>query len=253
MPPPHHRFGEDQGPIAPASEDDEEGPRGPPRRGENHHGGSPIHLGRPPRHGLGVALHIVKFAVIGCLFAFLVIALHRRTCSPAKRVARQARKEERRRRRAYRRAAHKQAISNFLTRFSRHGSDGQFEDYEGKREALLADAEDGMSTTMTEDIAEFRNAAAIVGDLVAAEEGRSQNRSEPISITPSETSRSMRDYEIGSQVGDGEELPAYEDNDGSEASSFIADGFRYTPGSTEYTPSNSPSGLSDILGPDTKQ
>jgi hypothetical protein len=35
--------------------------------------------------------------------------------------------------------------------------------------------------------------------------------------------------------------------------SSIADGLRYTPGSTEYNPSQSREGsVSDILGPDTK-
>lgn len=63
----------------------------------------------------------------------------------------------------------------------------------------------------------------------------------------------MQEFEILSQVCNGEELPAYEDNDGSESSSFVADGFRYMPGSSEYSPSHSPAGsLSDILGPDTK-
>jgi hypothetical protein len=106
-----------------------------------------------------------------------------------------------------------------------------------------------MSTTMTEDITQLRNAADVIGDIVAAEEVRS----EPIPIPVSEDRPLMQDFEIGSQVGDGEELPAYEDNDGSEMSSMIADGFRYTPGSSDYSPSHSPAGsVSDILGPDTK-
>ena len=119
-----------------------------------------------------------------------------------------------------------------------------------------------MSTTMTEEITELRNAAEIVDDMVFAESSRAQ----PIPISapspapvsapaPATEDRPLlRDYDIGSLVGDGEELPAYEDNDGSEMSSVVADGFRYTPGSTEYSPSHSPAGsVSDILGPDTKQ
>jgi len=112
-----------------------------------------------------------------------------------------------------------------------------------------------MSTTMTEDITQLRNAAEVVGDMVTAAEGRSQAIVEPVSIPAvTETRPLMQDFEIGSQVGDGEELPAYEDNDGSEASSFVADGFRYTPGSSEYSPPHSPpaGSVSDILGPDTK-
>jgi hypothetical protein len=139
---------------------------------------------------------------------------------------------------------------------SGHGTDDESDDYEVKRQALLASAaEDGMSTTMTEEITEFRNAADVVDDMVA-ESSRVQSRTSPIPIPSSATEDRplMHDYDIGSQVGDGEELPAYEDNDGSEMGSVVADGFRYTPGSSEYSPSHSPAGsVSDILGPDTKQ
>jgi len=139
-------------------------------------------------------------------------------------------------------------------------TDSSTDDYEEKREQLLSDAEDGFSTTMTEEIAQFQNAASVVDDMVSAEEGRARTIAyahgqipEPIPIPVRNESTLIRDYDIGSQVGDGEVLPAYEDNDGSEMSSMVADGFRYTPGSTDYTPSNSDSGsVSDILGPDTK-
>lgn len=137
---------------------------------------------------------------------------------------------------------------------SGHGSDEDSDDYEEKREALLASAEDGMSTTMTEDITQLRNAAEVVGEMVVAEETRVPvTASEPMTIPVSETRPPPRDFDMSSQVGDGEQLPAYEDNDGSENSSVVADGFRYTPGSSNYSPSHSPSGsVSDILGADTK-
>jgi hypothetical protein len=148
---------------------------------------------------------------------------------------------------------HKHAITRLLARISGNESDSESDDYEEKRRALLSDAEDGMSTTMTEDITQLRNAAEVVGDMVVAEEDRSMTVVEPMPILATETRPLIQDFETLSQVGDGEELPAYEDNDGSEASSFVADGFRYTPGSTEYSPSHSPAGsVSDILGPDTK-
>ena len=229
---------------------------GPPP-GEKHHRPGPP-PGPPPHHRnrLGKVLAIVKFTSIGFLFAFLLVALHRRTCTPEKRRDRASRRafrrEHREKRRAYRRAVHKHAIIKLLARISGNGSgsdDDDFDDFEEKRQALLSDAEDGMSTTMTEDITQLRNAADVIGDIVAAEEVRS----EPMPILVSEDRPLMQDFEIGSQVGDGEELPAYEDNDGSEMSSMIADGFRYTPGSSDYSPSHSPAGsVSDILGPDTK-
>lgn len=232
--------------------DDERGPPGPP-------GQRPFDGPRPHRKGLGKAFHIIKFVVIGVLLSLLVIALHRRNCTSKSRAERKARREERHRRRAFRRAAHKHAVTRFLARLSGHASDDESDDYEDKRQALLAsEAEDGMSTTMTEEITEFRNAAEVVDDMVTAQSSRVQLQSQvqpiPIPSPASEDRPLMRDYDIGSQVGDGEELPAYEDNDGSEMSSVVADGFRYTPGSTEYSPSHSPAGsVSDILGPDTKQ
>jgi hypothetical protein len=144
---------------------------------------------------------------------------------------------------------HKHAITRLLARISGNDSDSESDDYEKTRQALLSDAEDGMSTTMTEDITQLRNAAEVVGDMVSAEESRSQ----PTSTPATEIRPLIQDFEIGSQVGDGEELPAYEDTDGSGVSSVVADGFRYTPGTSEYSPSNSPAGsVSDILGPDTK-
>ena len=89
--------------------------------------------------------------------------------------------------------------------------------------------------------------------MAIAEEDRSLVVIEPMSIPATETRPLMQDFETLGQVGHGEELPAYEDNDGSEASSFVADGFRYTPGSSEYSPAHSAAGsVSDILGPDTK-
>jgi hypothetical protein len=147
-------------------------------------------------------------------------------------------------------------ISRFLARISGNESesDSDSDDYEVKRQALLASAEDGMSTTMTEEITEFRNAAEVVDDIVAASSRQSRAEAIPIASPVSEDRPLIDDYDIGSQVGDGEELPAYEDNDGSEMSSVVTDGFRYTPGSTDYSPSQSPAGsVCDILGPDTKQ
>lgn len=133
-------------------------------------------------------------------------------------------------------------------------------DYEEKRTQLLAESGDDMSTTMTDEITQFGNAVSVVDDMVSAEEGRVRTvayvhgrQPEPTPVSAGEEGALSCGYDIGSQVGDGEELPAYEDNDGSEMSSMVADGFRYTPGSSEYTPQQSASGsVSDILGPDTK-
>jgi hypothetical protein len=124
---------------------------------------------------------------------------------------------------------------------------------------LLA-AEEREEGTMEGEITQLRNAAGVVSDLIAAEEGRSHpQQSSPLPIsypssTPFRRVNSLPGY--GSEVGEGEELPAYEDNDGSEMSSVVADGFRYTPGSSDYTPgsenTSETGSMNDILGPDTK-
>jgi hypothetical protein len=254
-PPPHH----DQAPFHDNSL--ERGER-PPQSPSHDHDGSPPpppHFG-PPGHGRGRILQIVKFTVIGFLCAFLLLALHRRACTPKKRADRKARREERCRRRAYRRASRKHSIRRFLSRMSSDSDTDSTDDFDEKCEKLLSDAEDGMSTTMTEEITQFQHAASIVDDMVSAEEGRNRTVAhahgylpEPMPIPARSENALTRDYDFGSQVGEGEELPAYEDNDGSYMSSMVADGFRYTPGTSDYSPTNSVEGsMSDILGPDTK-
>ncbi|KAH8659175.1 hypothetical protein BGZ60DRAFT_531088 [Tricladium varicosporioides] len=252
-PPPHHGPDHEHGPDGP-----------PPHRGPEHEhrpDGPP-----PPHHGreFGKGMMIIKFTVIGFILAFLLAALHRRTCTPKNRAARQARREERHRRRASRRAAKRYALSRLLSRMAGNVTeDESSDDYEEKRQALLADAEDGMSTTMTEELTQFRNAANVVDEMITAQYPIPQHQSQQVqtpavpttlALPVTESSALMHNYEIGSQIGDGEELPAYEDNDGSEEGSVVADGFRYTPGSSDYSPSHSASGsVSDILGLDTKQ
>jgi hypothetical protein len=187
-------------------------------------------------------LHFLKFFVTGIVVSCLVFVIHRRACSAPRRADRRARREERHRRRSFNRARRHQAFRRFLARICGHAFN---EDGDDNEEKLLANAEDGLSGTMEDEITQFRNAAGVVEEMVAAEEARPQ-------FPPRVDSRSMTAHEIGSQVGDGEELPAYEDSDRSEMSS-IADGLQYTPGSTEYNPSQSREGsVSDILGPDTK-
>lgn len=206
------------------------------------------HLGRSP------ALQIAKFITIGFLFSFLLLALHRRACTPSRRAARQSRRERKQKRRALRRAFKKHGISGFLSHISGNQSDSEDEDYEEKRQRLLSDAEDGVSTTMIEDIEQMRNAAEVFGDVASAPSSRNVARRISITnIAATETRPLMQDFELRSQAG-GEALPAYEDNDGSEDGSMVADGFRYTPGSSDYSPGHSQSGsVSDILGPDTKK
>ncbi|KAG9229760.1 hypothetical protein BJ875DRAFT_410247 [Amylocarpus encephaloides] len=224
--------------------------RGPPRE---HHGPPPHHpgFGNGPPHGHGRVIQFVKFSIIVFLVAFLALSIHHLACTSKRRADRKARREERHLQRAYYRAVRHRGVSRLIALMSGRRFDSADEDFEEK-ENLLSDAEDGTSTTMTDELMQFNNAASVVDDMVHAEMSRSQP-SQPI---PARTSSLpiIQDYEMSSQIGGGKELPVHEDNDGSDKGSVISDGFRYTPGSVNYTPSSSPSGcVHDILGPDNKQ
>lgn len=98
---------------------------------------------------------------------------------------------------------------------------------------------EGQEDAVASEICEFRNAASVVSDMIEAEEGR-HTRVSMVSRS------SLPEYM--SELG-GECLPTYEDGDGTELSSVVADGFRYTPGSGEYTPGHSSAGsVNDVLG-----
>ncbi|KAL3418306.1 hypothetical protein PVAG01_10022 [Phlyctema vagabunda] len=223
-------------------------PRPPPPGPKHGPGGGPL---PPPGHHrsrLMMTLHIFKWTVVGFLASILLAALHKRTCSSSKSAEHHARREKRELRRAYRRHVHKTAINRLMARMT--GDDSDFDDgeekYRSEGQQLMHDAEDGMSTTISEEIVQFQNAASVVGQMVDAPQ-------RPPSITISQHDGTSPPHILSDDLYS-EELPAYEDNDGSEASSFIADGFRYTPGSSDYSPAQSSNGsVSDILGVDTKQ
>jgi hypothetical protein len=107
---------------------------------------------------------------------------------------------------------------------------------------LAGRAAEAGEDAVASEICEFRNAASVVSDMIAAEEGR-------VAVgRVSMESRATTLPEYMSELG-GEPLPTYEYGDGTELSSVVADGFRYTPGSSEYTPAHSSSGsASDVLG-----
>ncbi len=117
-----------------------------------------------------------------------------------------------------------------------------------RQRAPASDSE--LSTTMEQEIAQFRAAADVVGDMVAAEEGRArQVRGQDVGPVPPSPG-AFSDF-----IPDDEILPAYESRRSLSAeTSIVTNGFRYTPGSSDYTPSSSGSvsrGADDVLG-DTK-
>ncbi|KAF3061951.1 hypothetical protein GL218_03299 [Daldinia childiae] len=131
----------------------------------------------------------------------------------------------------------------------------EIENEEKEKEAFMRqlhgsenEEEDNLSTTMEQEIAQFRAVASVVGDLVAAEEGRSHEyahqRQQHVIPAPPSPASAFPDY-----ASIDEELPAYDE--GSNDSRFVADGFRYTPGCPYYTPNGSStteSSLDEHLG-----
>lgn len=233
---PKNQMGEfHDGPHANNREDGPPPHDGPPFDGP--HGPHGPH-GPPP---MVKALFVLKYSVVGFLCAFLALALSARLCA-SKQSSRKMRREQRR---ARRRSVHKHAITRLLARLSGHPSSNDDDDFEEKQ-AMLQHVEEG---SISSEITQLVNAAEVVEEIVVAEVPETSVMAEvaPIPIAVVETTPMLMDFE-----GD-DELPAYEDNDGSEMGSMVSDGFRYTPGSSNYSPGHSASGsVNDILGPDTK-
>ncbi|KAI1107587.1 hypothetical protein F4804DRAFT_329319 [Jackrogersella minutella] len=160
-------------------------------------------------------------------------------------------------------ATRREAINNRYCEIVRWVKDGakndELEDEE--KEAIMrqlhrpeSDDEDNISTTMEQEIAQFRAVASVVGDIIEAEEGRSREMSQhsspqnsspqhssPVPLSPTSAFPDCASID--------EELPAYDE--GSNDPRFVADGFRYTPGSSCYTPTESSttgSSLDEHLG-----
>lgn len=112
--------------------------------------------------------------------------------------------------------------------------------------------------SMEREIASCRMAADVVSDMVAAaEEGRARSDAPMrvhaaaghVSVTAVPVPVVSNSHALFAQYDpDDEALPAYDDT----SSDGLADGLRYTPGSSMYTPSSTGSvaggGADDILG-----
>ena len=202
---------------------------------------------RPPFDGpsFGRKLYMIQtaaklFAVAILLLSIIAVIRRRCWCSVARRQEKQARREERHRRRAFRRAARKHAWRSWFARHVCRSKAQDDLDEEEKRAALAGRSTEVDSDAVASEICEFRNAVSVVSDMVAAEEGRVEGR---VSMDSRAT---LPEYmsELGVEA-----LPTYEDQQDTELSSVVADGFRYTSGSSEYTPGQSTSSsVRDVLG-----
>lgn len=143
-----------------------------------------------------------------------------------------------------------------IVRWVREGSRRQ-ELEEEEKEAIMrqihGEEEDNLSTTMEQEIAQLRAAASVVGDIVEAEEGRARSHEVPREMrqhhAPQHSSPVIQTPTSAFPDYFDEELPAYDE--GSNDPRFVSDGFRYTPGSSAYTPSPSSttgSSLDEHLG-----
>jgi hypothetical protein len=104
------------------------------------------------------AIKSVKYLGFGSLLVVFLLTAARNFCTPKIRADRQARREERHRPRLYPRAAKKCALRRQL--LARTSGKRVGETYEEK-EALLLGAEDGMSSTMSDELSQLWNAAEI--------------------------------------------------------------------------------------------
>ncbi|KAI1382028.1 hypothetical protein F4677DRAFT_12673 [Hypoxylon crocopeplum] len=243
-------------------------PGRPPHHSDRPHHGRPPH--HPPHHpppppfgphGLLHAVSAIHIVAVVILLGLLISAVHTRcfTKSRENRRAgcvgrhREAHRQRRRKSWATRRAAISTKYGEIIQWLKENVRRQQVEDEE--KEAMLrrlngseSEEDDNLSTTMEQEIAQFRAVASVVGSLVAAEEGRSHEYPREIQqhnapMPPSPTS-AFPDY-----ASVDEELPAYDE--GMNDSRFVADGLRYTPGSSLYTstdPSMTESSLDEHLG-----
>lgn len=158
----------------------------------------------------------------------------------AERRARRAHLRERRHRtwaeRRAARAERRRAVRDFICRLFKNLLDPDAEkraaEEERRRHLIEVDTRrQENNNTMEEELAGFRAAAAMVGDLVAAEEGRHQRRAAPHgepAPPPVPPRPPMSVF-----VPHDEPLPAYEQP--LHEAATVADGFRYVPTSPEQT------------------
>lgn len=227
-PPPfdHHEDGPG-GPPPPPFEDGPEGPEHPlvgaegdmpppPPEGPHGHGG-PHHHGPPPPFSIHGAMPAIRISAIIITLGLLFAALHTR-CFTVRRGIMS-------RRRDY--GARRTGFAGLIDRV--RGAMGYTDGDDAEKEAMMRQVgeeesdSDAMSTTMEQDIQQFRNAADVVSDMVAAEEGRSAPREmvQYSAIPPPSPHATFADYMAADEA-----LPTY-DEAGSSDDSYVADGMRF--------------------------
>ncbi|KAI1802688.1 hypothetical protein F4811DRAFT_388858 [Daldinia bambusicola] len=216
---------------------------------------------RGPPHPLPLILIVVTIVSLSLLISAICMRCCTASCRnrhnkcTERRQSRETRRHCRRNTWAKRRAAIGTRYAEIVGWLKETIRRQEVEDEEREKDALMrqlhrseSEEDDNISTTMEQEIAQFRAVASVVGDLVAAEEGRSREyvdeRQYHRTPTPLSPTSAFPEY-----ASIDEELPAYDE--GSNDSRFVADGFRYTPGFPYYTPTDTStvqSSLDEHLG-----
>ncbi|CAM1511198.1 Fc.00g087110.m01.CDS01 [Cosmosporella sp. VM-42] len=255
--PDSHMNGDEQ-PMVP----EQDGPHGPPPH--HKHGPGGHHHPHPPLPHQNLIIAVGMAAIAFGIFSLLGIGyIHRRVVRltpEGRRALRRLRHLSREERRA-RRHNRKAAIKAFFRRMFLRWTDDEEKQamLEGRQRTRRDSGDDDI--TMEQEIAQFRQAAFMVEGMVAAEEGRSQPeaplrdvplRDVPLREMPQQrpsqppvVPQHVQSLYPGYIVSD-ERLPSYDDE--TVDSSVVSDGCRYTPGSSDYTPSTSGSNADNVLG-----
>ncbi|ORY65019.1 uncharacterized protein BCR38DRAFT_189494 [Pseudomassariella vexata] len=233
-PPPPPPGGEHPPPPPPP-----DGRHGPPHHVHGHPHGPP-----PPfdLHQFAASVSVFRVLATVIVLGFLLSILHTRCITSRRNCARRQERYEQRIVQKTRLMKLLKSLKNLLA-----GRNAEDEEKDAiMRQIGQESDEDSLPTTMEEEIAQFRSAAGVVGDMVAAEEGRAREMLQcqrqhamPRAI-PSSPISPFLDY-----MSVDEALPAYDDT--TEDSSYVADGMR---GGSRYTPSDSSvaGSLDDVLG-----
>lgn len=226
-----------------------------------------------PRHFKLILATVGLFTSL-LIFIALFKGLRIYCANPRVRAERAARIEERRNKREYRRAACKYHFQQVLSRFRRRSRSQDATDYEEKRAMLRGRNSTSAIPPTTMDIniedhiigsniESLRRAHEIVGQLMLAEEGRSQTHPQ-LQICPQfQPDRNTQYYNHGPNLPSSSRsvhsirttttLPAYipppprYSQELAREIHDVVDGFRYTPTQSGHTPSSSTSSPSTFM------
>jgi hypothetical protein len=231
-----------QGPIFKLSQSFREWRSGGSRDGSGQDP-SPQHLS--PHHRFHHRLRVVSIHVAIILAAISIFTLfifsirtvvHK--CWASRRHSRAQRRQRRAKRRAERwsrclarHSARRDAWRSWWRKHFRRGGS-----VDGEKHDLAHPQEVTLQNSMQSEIRDLREAANMVSNIIAAEEGRARPPP-PIRTLSLGSEASLPSYRSrASEAGDESPPPGYDENG---ADDVVVDGFQYTPSATTWTPDSS--------------